>query len=141
MDWLRVTSRRHEGWTVVEVSGELDVDTRNQLGDHLVEVIAAHTPARVVLDMSQLDFCDASGLSVLVAAHHATKDRQGQLRLVCPQRRIRRLLQITELTDVMPVFDTVAQATATVQDHEGAPATTPATAQVAVPETGWIRSQ
>ncbi|MEK0100837.1 STAS domain-containing protein, partial [Streptomyces sp. A475] len=62
--------------------------------------------------------------------------RQGQLRLVCPQRRIRRLLQITELTDVMPVFDTVAQATATVQDREGAPATTPATARGAVPETG-----
>ncbi|MFB8267574.1 STAS domain-containing protein [Streptomyces sp. NPDC055955] len=80
--------------------------------------MAAHTPARVVLDMSALDFCDASGLSVLVAAHHAAKDRQGQLRLVCPQRRIRRLLQITELSDVMPVFDTVAQATATVQDRE-----------------------
>ncbi|MER5960617.1 STAS domain-containing protein [Streptomyces sp. NPDC001893] len=118
MDWLRVSSRRHKGWTVVEVSGELDVATRNQLGDHLEEVIAAHTPARVVLDMSQLEFCDASGLSVLVAAHHAAKDRQGQLRLVCPQRRIRRLLQITELSDVMPVFDTVAQATATVQDRE-----------------------
>ncbi|MFD0068402.1 STAS domain-containing protein [Streptomyces sp. NPDC056690] len=131
MDGLRVSSRRHEGWTVIEVSGELDVATRTQLGDHLEEVIAtAHTPARVVVDMSGLDFCDASGLSVLVAAHHAAKDRQGQLRLVCPQRRIRRLLQITELTDVMPVFDTVARATA------GAPATTPTTAQVAVPETG-----
>ncbi|MFE5012200.1 STAS domain-containing protein [Streptomyces sp. NPDC056696] len=139
MDGLRVSSRRHEGWTVIEVSGELDVATRTQLGDHLEEVIAtAHTPARVVVDMSGLDFCDASGLSVLVAAHHAAKDRQGQLRLVCPQRRIRRLLQITELTDVMPVFDTVAQATATVPDRGrgGAPATTPATAQVAVPETG-----
>ncbi|MCX5443810.1 MULTISPECIES: STAS domain-containing protein [unclassified Streptomyces] len=119
MDWLRVSSRRHEGWTVVEVSGELDVATGNQLGDHLEEVIAERTPARVVLDMSGLDFCDASGLSVLVAAHHAAKGRQGQLRLVCPQWRIRRLLHITELTDVMPVFDTVAQATATVKDREG----------------------
>ncbi|GAA1265861.1 MULTISPECIES: STAS domain-containing protein [Streptomyces] len=118
MDWLRVSSRRHEGWTVVEVSGELDVATGNQLGDHLAEVIAERTLARVVLDMSGLDFCDASGLSVLVAAHHAAKGRQGQLRLVCPQRRIRRLLHITELTDVMPVFDTVAQATATVKDRE-----------------------
>ncbi|MEK0099639.1 STAS domain-containing protein [Streptomyces sp. A475] len=115
-----MTSRRHEGWTVVEVSGELDGATRNQLGDHLEEVIAAHTPAQVVLDMTGLDFCDASGLSVLAAAHHATKDRQGQLRLVCPQQRIRRLLQITELTDVMPVFDTVAQATAAAHNfaHE-----------------------
>ncbi|MET7845124.1 hypothetical protein ABZT45_42635 [Streptomyces sp. NPDC005356] len=47
MDWLRVSSHRHEGWTVVEVSGELDVATRNQLGDHLEEVIAERTPARV----------------------------------------------------------------------------------------------
>ncbi|MGW8687103.1 STAS domain-containing protein [Streptomyces sp. NPDC055817] len=117
MDGLRVSSHRHEGWTVVEVTGELDVATRNLLGDHLEEVMAAHTPARVVVDMSGLDFCDASGLSVLVAAHHAAKDRQGQLRLVCPQRSIRRLLQITELIEVMPVFDTVAQATATMQDH------------------------
>ncbi|MFD4653218.1 STAS domain-containing protein [Streptomyces sp. NPDC058441] len=117
MDGLRVSSHRHEGWTVVEVTGELDVATRNLLGDHLEEVMAAHTPARVVVDMSGLDFCDASGLSVLVAAHHAAKDRQGQLRLIYPQRSIRRLLQITELIEVMPVFDTVAQATATMQDH------------------------
>ncbi|MET7520712.1 STAS domain-containing protein [Streptomyces sp. NPDC005480] len=118
MDWLRVSSRRHGGWTVVEVSGELDIATQNQLGDHLEEVIAERTPAQVVVDMSGLDFCDASGLSVLVAAHHAAKDRQGQLRLVCPQRRIRRLLHITDLTDVMPVVDTVAQATATVKEGE-----------------------
>ncbi|MFE2993193.1 STAS domain-containing protein [Streptomyces sp. NPDC059262] len=118
MDWLSVSSRRHGEWTLVEVSGELDVATRNQLGDHLEEVIAERTPARVVLDMSGLDFCDASGLSVLVAAHHAAKGRQGQLRLVCPQQHIRRLLHITELSDVMPVFDTVARATATVKDRE-----------------------
>jgi anti-anti-sigma factor len=118
MDWLRVSSRRLGGWTVVEVSGELDVATGNKLGDHLEEVIAERTPALVVLDMSGLDFCDASGLSVLVAAHHAAKGRQGQLLLVCPQWRIRRLLHLMELSNVMPVFDTVAQATATVKDHE-----------------------
>ena len=117
MDWLKMSSRREAGWTVVGVIGELDIASGTQLGDHLEEVIAKDDPPRVVLDMSRLDFCDASGLSVLAAAQHAALRGNGQLRLVCPQSRFRRLLRITELTDVIPVFDTVTQATSAEKER------------------------
>ncbi|OAH09778.1 STAS domain-containing protein [Streptomyces jeddahensis] len=110
MEPLKISSHRRDTWEVVEVTGEIDITTRDELGDHLDDVFAAHNPARVVVDFSGLDFCDASGLSVLVAASHEARQRHGQLRLVCPEGPIRRLLRITELTTLIPVYDTVTQA-------------------------------
>ncbi|MDX3098155.1 STAS domain-containing protein [Streptomyces sp. ME01-24h] len=110
MEPLTVSSRRRDGWSVVEVAGELDISTAYRLGDHLEDVIGGRGPADVVLDLSRLEFCDASGLSVVAWAHHAARDRDGRLRLVCPEGLTRRLLRITELADAIPVHGTVAEA-------------------------------
>ncbi|MDX3235049.1 STAS domain-containing protein [Streptomyces sp. ME03-5709C] len=110
MDLLTVSSRRRDGCSVVEVTGELDISTAYRLGDHLEDVIAGRDPADVVLDLSRLGFCDASGLGVVAWAHHAVRHRDGRLRLVCPEGLTRRLLRITELADAIPVHKTLAEA-------------------------------
>ncbi|WP_431945160.1 STAS domain-containing protein [Actinacidiphila sp. bgisy167] len=125
MDPLTVSSCHCDGWPVVEVAGELDISTAHLLGDHLEDVIAVHRPAHVVLDLSRLEFCDASGLSVLVWAHHAADGRDGRLRLVCPEGSTRRLLRITELTEVIPVHCTLEEALAAAE-AERTPAATAA---------------
>ncbi|WP_371796851.1 STAS domain-containing protein [Streptomyces sp. NBC_01718] len=102
MDPLTVSSDRRDGWSVVEVAGELDIATAYQLGDRLAEVITANSPARIVLDMSKVDFCDASGLRVLVRAHHTARRHHGLLHLVCPKGKVWRLLRVAGLAEVIP---------------------------------------
>ncbi|HEY5835176.1 STAS domain-containing protein [Streptomyces sp.] len=114
MDPFTVASRRRADWSVVEVTGELDIATRDRLRDHLYEVIAAHRPAHVIVDLSRLEFCDATGLSVLVAGQHRVWQHDGRLRLVCPEGRIRRLLRLTRLIDVFPVYETLTEAATAV---------------------------
>ncbi|MGW6897569.1 STAS domain-containing protein [Streptomyces sp. NPDC054919] len=99
MDPLTVSSDRRDGWSVVEVAGELDIATAYQLGDRLAEVITANSPARIVLDMSKVDFCDASGLRVLVRAHHTARRHHGLLHLVCPKGKVWRLLRVAGLAE------------------------------------------
>ena len=118
MDPLTVSSRRGAGWTVVDVTGELDIATRGRLSDHLNAVIAAPDAARLILDFSRLEFCDVSGLTPVVNAHRQAQARRGWLRLVCPEGRVRRLLRITGLSKTIPVYDTVTQATATTASTE-----------------------
>ena len=67
MERLTVSTRRTDDCPVVEVTGELDIATADLLDLHLHDVITRHGPARIVLDLSGLTFCDASGLRVLVA--------------------------------------------------------------------------
>ncbi|MGW6395083.1 STAS domain-containing protein [Streptomyces sp. NPDC055103] len=110
MDYLSVSSYRYDGWPVVEASGELDVATRGQLRLRLHEVIAAHSPANVVVDLSGVEFCDAAGLSVLVAARREARQRSGELRLVSRKKSFRRLLEGARLDGTMPLYDSLVQA-------------------------------
>ncbi|MGY4917406.1 STAS domain-containing protein [Streptomyces sp. 900116325] len=110
MDPLTVSSDRRDGWSVVEVAGELDLATADHLGNRLADVITAHSPARIVLDMSKVDFCDASGLRVLVHAHHTARQHHGLLHLVCPKGKVRRLLRVAGLAEVIPAHATPPDA-------------------------------
>lgn len=64
------------------------------------------------MDLSALDFCDASGLGALVNTYRTAQLHGGQLRLAIPPGRVLRVLQLTGLDHVLPVFPTVRDAVA-----------------------------
>ena len=65
----------------------------------------------VVVDLSRVTFIDSTGLGVLVGALKRVRER-GALSLVCPQRQVRRVFEITGLTKVFPMFDRLEDAIA-----------------------------
>jgi anti-sigma B factor antagonist len=107
---LRLRSRKAESATVVEVGGEVELHSASQLRDELVRAGASDNPC-VVVDLSRVTFIDSTGLGVLVGAFKSVRER-GALSLVCPQRSVRRVLEITGLTQVFPIFDTLEEAVA-----------------------------
>ncbi|WP_413811070.1 STAS domain-containing protein [Streptomyces sp. OE57] len=121
MDALKISFHRQNAWPVIQVDGELDLATRDQLRHHLDKLIAARNPARIIVDFSRLSFCDASGLSTLAAADREARRRHGGLRLVCPEGKVRRLLRLTQLARFIPVFDSLSQA---IADGESGPYST-----------------
>ena len=107
---LRLRSRKAESATVVEVGGEVELHSAGQLRDELVRAGSSDNPC-VVVDLSRVTFIDSTGLGVLVGAFKSVRER-GALSLVCPQRSVRRVLEITGLTQVFPIFDTLEEAVA-----------------------------
>jgi anti-anti-sigma factor len=86
--------------TVVHLRGELDVATAASLGERLAEV-----QGDVEVDCSRLDFIDAAGLSVFVAAHLRCQERGVRFVLVELSASLRWLLQITELDGVFETHE------------------------------------
>ncbi|MEV0532862.1 STAS domain-containing protein [Kitasatospora sp. NPDC050463] len=110
---LKLSSRREGGWVVMRVEGELDIATEDRLRRRLNRALVRRgRHARFVVDLSRLDFCDASGLSALVDAHRTALRHRGQLRLAVPKGRVLRVLRLTELDRVLPVYPTVGDAVA-----------------------------
>ncbi|WP_329236516.1 STAS domain-containing protein [Actinoallomurus sp. NBC_01490] len=106
-------SSRHTGpWPVLEVTGEIDLATAPRLQDHLIEAINAHQSADLIVDMTKVEFCDASGLRVLVRAQRWIQRRGGRLRVICPEGRLLRILRITTLTRLLSVHPTMEDALA-----------------------------
>jgi anti-sigma B factor antagonist len=76
--------------------GELDVATADRCCDVLLDLMTEKTP-HLVLDLSELGFCDPYGLGGLVRAANYAERAGGSLTLARPGPRLARLLDVTGL--------------------------------------------
>jgi len=111
MDDLTLRVRHESGVSVLVVCGDLDLYSGPRLDDCLVHLTGLGR-GRIVLDATGLTFCDAAGIRILLRGHARARAREGWLRLAGANRRLGRVLVITKLTGVLPVFDSVDDAVA-----------------------------
>ncbi|MFD1046957.1 STAS domain-containing protein, partial [Kibdelosporangium lantanae] len=64
----------------------------------------------LVIDMTEVSFLSATGLSVLVAAREETRRAGIELRLVASRREVLRPLQVTDLIADFDIYLTIAEA-------------------------------
>jgi len=98
LDQLRLRVERGDDQDVVWLDGELDPHTAPLLKSE-VDRLAADGSTQIVLDLSNLQFIDSSGLRVVISAHRDMADRGGSLSLRSPSETARRLLEITGLVE------------------------------------------
>ena len=88
----------------LSVRGELDVSTAPDLAD-LCRSVHAQGARDVEIDLTDTSFLDSSGLRALVGAHVLFNDIGGNMRLSHPSEPVRRLLDITGLTEYFSIDD------------------------------------
>jgi anti-sigma B factor antagonist len=98
-------------FTVLAVKGEVDVYTAPRLREKLVELVS-HGSQHLVVDLEGVDFLDSTGLGVLVGGLKRLRSHDGDLSLVCSQHRILKVFEITGLTKVFAIYDSVEAAVA-----------------------------
>ncbi|CAL9349289.1 anti-sigma factor antagonist [Streptomyces sp. Tu 3180] len=104
---LRV--RQDRGHTVLEFRGEIDIAAAEEIAPHLDAATAA-PDARIVIDLTGIEFFDCSGLRLLFRARHRVLAGQGRLCLVCTHPLTLRMLRITGLTRLLPPRPTLDAA-------------------------------
>jgi anti-sigma B factor antagonist len=87
------------GATRVRLAGELDLATEDGLPD-LVRGLDGNGSHEVVLDLTDLTFCDACGLRALLNARRVVQAAGGRLILTGVPPLTRRLLAVTCLSEV-----------------------------------------
>lgn len=108
---LRITQRTVAGVTIFDVSGRLVFSGGEE--SLLRNEVAARVSAgdrKLLVDLSSVTYIDSGGVGSLVTAYLHTVRRGGQLKLVCPNERVCRVLKITHLTSVLDVFENQAEA-------------------------------
>lgn len=101
--------RDHTGWTVVTVTGEIDVYTAPRLREELIDVIADGC-RRLVVDMNAVTFIDSTGLGVLVGALKRMRTVSGEMHVVAGHEPVLRTMRVTGLHRVFGTYETVADA-------------------------------
>ena len=64
----------------------------------------------IVLDLTEMDFICSAGLAAIISAHLHSRHHRGQIKLVNPQPAVKDLLELTRLTKLFPVHETLDQA-------------------------------
>jgi anti-sigma B factor antagonist len=94
---------------IVTVEGELDIATVPGLRDELTR-IADEGGREIVVDLLAVPFVDSAALGLLVETSKRMKARGGVLRIVCDDRRIARIIEITGLERVLCRHSTLRDA-------------------------------
>jgi anti-sigma B factor antagonist len=108
---LQLMTQEVDGHAVVHLKGELDIATVDDLRNNLRQTRQSYGE-HVILDLTDLEFMDSQGLSVIVACHKSVTAAGGSLALVAPRPIVRRTLEITGLSGRLAVFDSVEEAAA-----------------------------
>ena len=104
---FRVEVERRGPVVVVRPVGELDLATVDEL-DHAVAE-AGRAP-RLVLDLSELEFLDTSGMRFLLKKQAECAADGCDLNLVKGSREVERLFAVAGFADRLPFVDTVEEA-------------------------------
>ncbi|MFE0101659.1 STAS domain-containing protein [Streptomyces sp. NPDC059009] len=112
---LKVTVGEQDGWSVLRVSGEMDLVTSPRVRQRVHDAVADGRRS-LVLDLSEVLFCDSSGVGVLIATRRLIRSCRGRLRLILPAQgavdgsHVNRVLAALGVRRLFEVYPDVAAA-------------------------------
>ena len=104
----------HSDVAVLHLRGELDADTASQLYAALAELLERPVP-RIVVDLTDLKFCDSVGLSAFITSKQVITARGGWLSFAGGNPFLMQLIETVGLSRYFAIFDQVDDAIAAAQ--------------------------
>lgn len=105
-DRLSFTPRNENGAIVLTLAGELDVYTLAKLKEAIALLL--EKPLRgVILDLSQVAYVDSSSIGYFIKLEGQTKGKMFRFGIAAPSPEVRRIFELTHVTRVLTIFETV----------------------------------
>jgi len=99
-----------DGLHLVRVNGELDAFSAQRFRE---QIGLLRSSDRIVVDLGELSFIDSAGLHALFAVGRIAKDVGAKIVFVVPAAsQVRRVIELVQLADVTPVFESLDAAIA-----------------------------
>jgi anti-sigma B factor antagonist len=115
---FELSAESHDEHThVIHVKGEIHVSTVKDFAQRLDEAMG-RAAAAIVLDLTEVEFIDSTGLSVLLNGLRSVTRRGGRLALAISNPTVLRLFEITRLDATFDIEPTVQDALRRAQAPE-----------------------
>src|SRR5437867_13028703 len=115
------TERVDDSTYVIALAGEVDLYTAPEFKQQLLDVIAKGAKD-VVVDFTNTTFIDSTALGVLVGGVKRLRTQDGRLSLVCSDRNITKIFEITGLDRVFTIHPTRDEAVSKLKAADQPPA-------------------
>jgi len=112
---MRATVTDHRSdVAVLHLSGELDADTATKLHSTLADLLEREVP-KIVVDLSDLKFCDSVGLSAFITSKQVITARGGWMCFAGANPFLSQLMETVGLSRYFTIFPGVEDAIAAAQ--------------------------
>ena len=97
---------------MLTISGRLSLGTEVERLDAAVNELLKKDQKKVVFDISGLEYCDSSGVGMMVSSLTKLRKAGGELKMAGANPRIQRILKMTGVDSLMPMYGSVTEAAA-----------------------------
>jgi anti-sigma B factor antagonist len=95
--------------TILRLSGQFDFSNVDAVRQAIRTRLDEGT-LFLIINLDDLEYIDSAGLGVLVGTLARLRENGGELAVVCSNVRVRRVFDITKLTQLLSIYDSEAQA-------------------------------
>jgi len=108
----------HSNPLTISLDGRLDSHTAPELDKTLDAVLAKSGIARLVFELSQLQYLSSAGIRCFIRARKAIEPKGGKVAIVNPQPAVRKVLDIVKAIPPGGIFSSVAELDAYLDDMQ-----------------------
>jgi len=120
---LQISTRESADVTILDLCGRATIGVESDLLiGHLNKLVATGV-LKLLLNLADVTQLDSSSISAIVETYLSLRRQGGSLKLLCPCGRVRAVLRVIRLPDIIPTFEDEAQALASFrpQDYSARP--------------------
>ena len=99
---MQIKNRLYNSTLYISLSGELDEMCAGFTRNELDALLNATTAKQIVIDLSELDFMDSTGIGVLIGRYKKMKANNIPIFICNPNKHIEKIFQMTGLYEIMP---------------------------------------
>jgi anti-sigma B factor antagonist len=107
---LYMVDKLVSGVIVLSLRGRIVLGEESEAFRERVKRLVEEGRTRIVLDLAEVSYLDSVGLSSLVASYTSARKQGGDLKLLQLTKKINNLLQITRLSTVFEIYNTLDDA-------------------------------
>ncbi|MBO5248262.1 MAG: anti-sigma factor antagonist [Clostridia bacterium] len=98
-----ITYETKERLLTVEIAGEIDHHTAAGLRAEIDEVIKKYSPLCLTLDFSQVNFCDSSGIALVLGRYRLMKSLGGDVELTGLAENVSHIFEMADLKKIVTI--------------------------------------
>lgn len=100
---------------VVNILGELDHHSAEYVRQKIDSEIIKATTRNLIFDFTKLEFMDSSGIGVIAGRYRNIKKLEGNAAIVSSNKQINRILEMSGIYKIMPVYNSLDLAISSLQ--------------------------
>ena len=97
---------------VLDLTGRMAAGVSDDMLPQAMDVLLSDGYRKIVINLASVDYIDSMGLGELVHACRTARDQGAMVKLLKPQDRVRKTLQLTNVLTLFGVFETEDDAVA-----------------------------